>query len=88
MGFAGLAPSLGRGEVRVSLEGRTLGDLIQSLVRQYGPEAAKALLDEGGGLDPAVQVIRNGQQWLAREDLSAELQEGDSIVFVLLLSGG
>ncbi|MGQ9654739.1 MAG: MoaD/ThiS family protein [Thermodesulfobacteriota bacterium] len=88
VGFRGFSHSLVPGEIPVRLQGRTLGDLMEHLVREYGTEMAEALLDEEGELDPAVQVIRNGEQWLSREDLSAELQEGDRVVFLLLVAGG
>jgi molybdopterin converting factor small subunit len=88
VGFYGLSRSLGREEVVVRFEGRTLKDLLDHLTREYGAGVAKALLDDEGRLDPAVQVIRNGEEWIRREGLSAELQEGDSIVFLLLVAGG
>lgn len=83
-----MSRSLGWEEVVVRFHGRTLQDLLDHLTREYGEGVAKALLDDEGRLDPAVQVIRNGEEWIGRADLSTELQEGDSIVFLLLVAGG
>jgi sulfur carrier protein ThiS len=67
----------------------TVADLIDQLVRRFGPKAREMLLDSEGQLDLTIQVMVNDEGFLAREDLpKRELKDGDRIRFMLLVGGG
>lgn len=79
---------IGRKELEVQFAGDTVNDLIEYLVARYGRKAKQALYDETGELDPVVQVLLNGQEWITRDQLDTTLQDGDSVILMLLLAGG
>ncbi|HEY46100.1 MAG TPA: MoaD/ThiS family protein [Anaerolineae bacterium] len=68
--------------------GATVNDLIESLVKRYGQKAWQALYDEKGEFDPLVQVLLNGEQWVTRDQLDTALQNGDDLIFMMMIAGG
>lgn len=83
-----LPEAIGRKELEVEFAGETVNDLIDYLVARYGRKAKQALYDERGQLDPVVQVLLNGEEWVTHDRLDRTLQDGDRIVLMLLLAGG
>ena len=83
-----LPEAIGRKELEVEFAGGTIQDLIDHLIAQYGRKAKQALLDEKGELDPVVQVLLNGEVWITRDHLDTALQDGDSVVFMMMMAGG
>ena len=83
-----LSEATGRKELEVEFAGETVNDLIEHLVARYGREARKALYNEKGGLDSVVQVLVNGQEWITHDRLDAALQDGDSVVLMMMMAGG
>ena len=79
---------IGRKELEVEFAGETINDLIEHLVAQYGRPARQALYDKQGKLDPVIQVLVNGEAWVYHDQLDTTLQDGDSVVFMLMLAGG
>jgi len=79
---------IGRKELELEFAGDTVNHLIDHLVAQYGRKAEQALYDETGELDPVVQVLVNGEEWITRERLDTPLQEGDQIVLLMMMAGG
>ena len=79
---------IGRKEVEVEFIGETINDLIDHLVAQYGRKAKQALFDGDGKLDPVVQVLLNGETWITHDKLGTVLQDGDEVIFMLMLAGG
>ncbi len=84
----GLPEAIGDNELEVDFSGATVNDLIETLVDQYGQKAREALFDELGKFDPMVQVLLNGEEWVTHDQLSTTLQDGDSLVFMLMMAGG
>ena len=67
----------------------TVADLIAHIVDRKGPSAQKILLDPEGHLDLAIQVMINDEGFLSRDEYSRRnLQDGDSVKFMLLVGGG
>ena len=62
-----LPEAVGRKEFDVEFAGETVNDLLQHLVAQYGRKAKQALYDERGELDPVIQVLLNGQEWITHD---------------------
>ena len=83
-----LPEAIGRKELVVEFAGQTVNDLLEYLVAQYGRKARQALYDEKGKLDPVVQVLLNGKEWVPHDRLDTTLQDGDSIVFMMMMAGG
>jgi MoaD family protein len=79
---------IGRKELEVEFAGETINDLIEHLVARYGRKARQALYDEKGELDPVVQVLLNGKAWVTHDQLDMALQDGDSVILMMLLAGG
>lgn len=78
---------IGGRKLEVEFAGETISDLIEYLVARYGRHARQALFDEKGELDPVVQVLRNGEG-VFHDQLDTALQDGDSVVFMVMMAGG
>jgi MoaD family protein len=83
-----LPEAIGRKDLEVGFAGETVNDLIEHLVARYGRKARQALYDEKGKLDPVVQVLLNGKEWVTHDRLDTVLQDGDSVVLMIMLAGG
>lgn len=83
-----LPEAIGRKELQVEFAGETIDDLIEHLIARYGRKAKQALYDSSGQFDPVVQVLLNGEQWVTPDRFDTTLQDGDEVMFALLLAGG
>lgn len=83
-----LPEAIGRKELQVEFAGETVGDLIDHLVTCYGRKARQALYDSKGQLDPVIQILLNGEQWVAHDRLATALQDGDDVMLLLMIAGG
>jgi len=83
-----LPEAIGRKDLEVAFAGETVNDLIEYLIARYGRKARQALYDERGQLDPVVQVLLNGKEWVAHDRLDRALQDGDSVLFMMMMGGG
>ena len=87
--FLPLLPEvIGRKELEVEFAGETVNDLIEHLVMRYGRKARQALYNEKDELDPVVQVLLNGEEWITRDRLDTALQDGDSVILMMMMAGG
>jgi molybdopterin converting factor small subunit len=84
----GLPEVIGGNQLSIDFEGTTVHDLIEFLFDQYGSKARDAIYDKLGEFDPMVQVLLNGEQWITQDQLDTILEDGDSLVFMLLMAGG
>jgi len=83
-----LAKALGRKELELEFGGETVGDMVEHLVARHGRKARQALLDEEGELDPVVQVLLNGKEWVRHDRLDTALQDGDTVALMMMMAGG
>jgi MoaD family protein len=83
-----LPEAVGRKHLDFDFPGTTVGDLLDHLVKRYGKKARDAMYDENGALDPVIQIVVNGKDWLKEEHLDTPLKEGDQVVLMALLAGG
>lgn len=83
-----LPEAIGRRELEVEFPGQTVNDLLEHLVAQYGRKARQALYDDKGRLDPVVQVLRNGKEWITHDRLDTPLQDGDNVILLMMMAGG
>jgi MoaD family protein len=79
---------IGRKELEVEFAGETIYDLIDHLIARYGRKARQALYDETDELDPVVQVLLNGKEWITHDQLDMALQDGDDVMLMMMLAGG
>ncbi len=78
-GFPELEKKIGGKEIDLDLEGSTYGDLLDYLQKTYGESIKKPLRQ---------QTLRNGKEWIRKDDLAYTLQDGDQLSFLLMVPGG
>ena len=83
-----LPEAMGGKELQVEFVGETVNDLLDYLVERYGRKARQALYDRDGQLDPVVQILLNGEQWVTHDHLDTALHDGDDVMLALMLAGG
>ena len=83
-----LSDVIGRKQLEVDFAGETIYDLIEYLASQYGRKARQALYDEKGELDPVVQILLNGEEWVTGDRLDKVLQENDDVMLLMMMAGG
>lgn len=83
-----LPEAMGCKELQVEFAGDTINDLIEHLIARYGRKARQALYDRNGQLDPVVQILLNGEQWVTHDRLDTVLHDGDNLMLALMLAGG
>ena len=79
---------IGGKELQVEFNGKTVNDLLEYLLTRYGRKARQALCDAQGELDPVIQVLLNGEEWITHDRLDTALQDGDDIILMMLMAGG
>lgn len=88
LGLPTLSKLIGKKSLLEMTDG-TLSDLVAYIVDRNGSPAAKALLDQEGQLDMAIQVMVNNEGFLPRDEYSKRiLKDGDLVKFMLLVGGG
>ena len=70
----------------VEVEGKSVGDCLDDLVRQF-PGMANALFDKKGKLLNAVEIYIN-QKSAYPDELVKPVKDGDDIHITLMLAGG
>ena len=71
----------------VSIEGATLGDVVQNLETSY-PGMRERLCEDDGELRRFVNVFVNGEDVRFLSGLASELAEGDEVSIVPAVAGG
>jgi MoaD family protein len=82
-----LPEAMGCKELEIEFAGETVGDLIEHLVARYGRKARQALYEDGK-LDQVVQILLNGEEFVAHDQLDTVLQDGDSVILMMMMAGG
>jgi MoaD family protein len=88
LGLPTLSKVVGKKELDVDLEGTTINDLVDHIVKRYGRRAEEALLDEKGKLDITIQILLNGREWITHDRFDTVLMDGDNIALMLMVAGG
>lgn len=83
-----LPEAVGGKKLEVEFAGETVNDLIEHLVARYGRKAKQALYDDEGKLDSLIQVLLNGEEWVSHDQLDTALQDGDSLILMMMMAGG
>jgi len=89
VGFPKIYDFFQRDRIRYSFSGRTLKDLIDDLLVQYGQRVKESFWDERvNGLDPCIQIMINEEYVRGADPRNVELSQGDQVTFLKLLAGG
>ena len=75
------------GESEVQADGRTLGETIEDLERQF-PGVKERLCDESGELRRFVNIYVNGEDVRFLQGLVTPLKAGDEVSIVPAVAGG
>lgn len=68
-------------DIDFEFPGRTLRELMDSLIRKYGPAMKTAIMDKGGNIDMEIRVVLNNTNYLIDDRMATVLNDGDSLVF-------
>ncbi len=71
-----------RKELDIEFPGKTLRELIDRLVMNFGTPLGKALLNDEGDIDMEIRVVLNGGTFLSEGRMDTALNDGDSIAFM------
>jgi molybdopterin converting factor small subunit len=67
--------------IEFEFPGETLKELMDALVRNFGFEVKKFLLDKNGDIDMDIRVLLNGATYLSENRMQTSLNDGDTLTF-------
>ena len=88
LGFPMVSDVIGKKKLELDIPGRTVKDVIDELIGRYGKKVKEAFYDEKGNFDVTIQMTLNGRTFISADKPHTPLNEGDTLVFMLLLAGG
>ncbi|HSB05990.1 MAG TPA: MoaD family protein [Thermodesulfobacteriota bacterium] len=88
LGFPMVSDVIGKKKLELNISGNTVRDVISELMRLYGKKVREAFYDEKGNFDVTVQITLNGKIFISADKHRTPLNEGDTLIFMLLLAGG
>lgn len=68
-------------EIDFEFPGKTMRELMDGLVRRFGPAMKAAILDNNGDIDMEIRVVLNSTKYLTDDRMATVLNDGDSLVF-------
>ena len=82
VGLAAVYEALRRNEkIEVEFPGKTVRELIDALVGEFGTNVRKALLNENGDFNAGIRVLLNGVIYPVETIMRAILKEEDTLIF-------
>jgi len=88
LGFPMVSDVVGKKKLELDISGQTVKDVIDELIRRYGKKVRDAFYDTEGNFDLMIQIALNGKSFIPADKHNTVLNEGDSLIFMLLLAGG
>lgn len=79
---------LGFHQLKVTLQGNTVEDLLQQLCKEQGPHFRNTVFDEEGRLRRYIKLLVNGRGLHVQQGLHTTLSEGDIIAIFPPVAGG
>jgi molybdopterin converting factor small subunit len=73
-------------QTRIKAEGKTVGECLSDLARQY-PEFGAMVLEKSGNLSPSFDIFINGESAYP-DTMARPVKDGDKLNIVLLVHGG
>ena len=71
----------GNEKIEVEFSGNTVRELLDVLVKEFGTNVRKTLLNENGDLKPRIRILINGVIYPTENCMRAALSNGDTLVF-------
>ena len=68
-------------KIEFEFPGKTLKELMDSLVKKFGFEVKKFLLNNNGDIDMDIRVLLNGATYLSENRMQSSLNDGDALLF-------
>jgi molybdopterin converting factor small subunit len=73
----------GKKEFEFVFNGTNLRDLVDNLVKEYGPSIEKTILDKHGAIDSIIKVVHNEENFLRGNRMKTMLHDGDTLIFMV-----
>jgi hypothetical protein len=82
VGLDAVYEALRRNEkIEVEFPGKTMRELIDALVEEFGTDVRKALLNEEGDFKVGIRILLNGVIYPVETIMRAILKVGDTLIF-------
>ncbi len=88
LGFPMVSDVVGKKKLELNISGTTVKDVIDELINRYGEKVRDAFYDAQGNIDLMIQIAVNGKSFIPPDKYNIPLNEGDTLIFMLLLAGG
>ena len=73
---------IGTSKATVDIEGDTVGDVIEVLVKEYGDRFKDEILESDGNIRKHVKILRNGNFIDRNAPLKNPVKEGDTLALI------
>ena len=88
LGFPMVSDVIGKKKMELDISGNTVKNVIDELIRLYGKKVREAFYDEEGDFDAMIQIAVDGKTFIPADRHHTPLNDGDTLIFMLLLAGG
>jgi molybdopterin converting factor small subunit len=88
LGLPMVSDIVGKEKFELDIPGKTVKDAIAELIRRYGKTVRNAFFDKEGNYDLLIQIVLNRKSFITADKYDTLLNEGDSLIFMMLLTGG
>ena len=88
LGLPMVSDVVGNKKLELEVSGNTVKDVIEKLINRYGKKVRDAFYDAQGNFDLMIQIALNGKSFIPSDKHHTPLNEGDSLIFMMLLAGG
>lgn len=88
LGLPMVSDVVGKKKLQLDISGGTVKDVLNELMNRYGKKVRDAFYDQEGNFDLMIQIALNGKSFIGVDKHDTPLNEGDSLIFMILLTGG
>ena len=88
LGLPMISEVIGKKKLELEISGKTVRDVIDELIKRYGEKVRDAFYDAEGNFDLMIQIAINGKSFIPVDKHDTPLNEEETIMFMLLLTGG
>jgi len=87
-GLYELTKLIGNDEFDIHPDGDSFGDVLKCLEEKFGLPFRQTILNEEGEINDVIQVLKNEEEYLLRDDFDHRLEDGDELFFLFMIAGG
>ena len=73
----------GKKDIEVVFNGKSLRDLVDHMVKKYGPSVENTILDDNRAIDSNIKVGLNAENFLTGNRMETLLHDGDTLIFMV-----